>query len=84
VRQRVVAVVQHLRAASHANGGWWPAPERVQVLLNEDGSVTARMRFAAGYQRPGRPWLEWAGSRRRPSRPNERIVAAMKAAGRGS
>jgi hypothetical protein len=57
VRQRVVAVVQHLRAASHANGGWWPAPERVQVLLNEDGSVTARMRFAAAISVPaGHGW----------------------------
>ncbi len=84
LRQRMVAVIQHLRAASHANGGWWPAPERMQVLVNEYGSVTARLRFAAGYQRPGLPWLEWAGSRRRPSRPNERIVAAMKVAGRGS
>lgn len=82
LRQRMVAAIQHLRAASHANGGWWPAPERMQVLLNEDGSVTARMRFAAGYQRPGMPWLEWAGSRYRPSRPNERIVAAMQAGGR--
>lgn len=59
---RLVAAIQHLRAASHANGGWWPAPECMQVLMKADGTVTARMRFAAGYQPPGRPWIEWAGS----------------------
>ncbi len=81
LRQRMVAAIQHLRAASHANGGWWPAPECLQVLVLADGSVTARMRFAPGYQRPGQPWLEWTGSRRGPSRPKAGIVAAIKAAG---
>ena len=50
-----------LRATSHANGRWWPAPECLQVLLNADGSIAARMRFATGYQPPYRPWLEFTG-----------------------
>ena len=81
LRQRMVAAIQQRRAASHANGGWWPAPECLQVLVHADGAVTARMRFAPGYQRPGQPWLEWAGSRRRPTGPKAGIVAAIKAAG---
>ena len=63
MRERMVFATQQLRATSHANGRWWPAPECLQVLLNADGTITARMRFAAGYQRPDRPWLDFIGKR---------------------
>lgn len=60
MRRRMVRHIQALRAVSHANGGWWPAPECMQVLLDSDGSISARMRFAKGYQPPGQAWLEFS------------------------
>jgi hypothetical protein len=63
LRERLVTRVQSLRAKSHANGRWWPAPESLQLILKEDGCVAARMRFDAGYHPPEHPWLEWTGRR---------------------
>lgn len=61
MRQRLVDATQQLRAVSHENGRWWPAPERIQVLLNANGTITARMRFAQGFRRTDREWLEVTG-----------------------
>lgn len=59
---RAVNAIQALRAKAHANGRWWPAPESIQLVLKEDGSVVARMRFTAMYQSLKRPWIEWSKS----------------------
>jgi hypothetical protein len=63
MRERLMDATQQLRAVSHENGRWWPAPERIQVLLNADGTITARMQFAQGFRRTDKPWLEVIGKR---------------------
>lgn len=56
--ERARLCIQRLRERALANGRWWPAPLQLVLLLHPDGSATARMRFAAGYQPADQPWLE--------------------------
>lgn len=50
--------VQNLRRRAVDNGNWWPAPQRVQLLLADGGRrVGLRLRFADGYQPENRPWV---------------------------
>lgn len=53
-RQRV----QSLRCEAVTNGQWWPAPQRLQLLLAGGGRhVGLRLRFEDGYQPHHQPWV---------------------------
>lgn len=49
--------VHALRQAALANGRWWPAPERVELVLVFESWVGMRMRFPDGYRAPWADWL---------------------------
>lgn len=71
MRERAIKAIQRLRAISHANGRWWPAPESLELICDAKGCFAARMRFARSYRPADPSRLEWpapAHSRKNSSR----------------
>jgi hypothetical protein len=76
VHQQVRDLYEHLKRRMQAmrrkavdNGNFWPAPQRVQLLLAYKGRLVGlRLRFADGYQPDDTPWMVgWASAVKHPS-----------------